>query len=206
MGRFFEILQSPMYSLLWRLSDRRQIRGFHIGTVGLDGEPQALALDKVDAALNTIATHDPRRFRRIQRDVPRLLISGTRALFLGRWHDRLRICQLAEDWILNPSTSSTSVASTIVHEATHARLSVVPYSEKNSHRVERACHRQEEIFAKRLADGAHLVEQARRAQQRPETFYSMKNRRAQAVAAMEALGWPSWLTRTLRAVFRLGAA
>jgi len=204
--RFLELPQLFMYWLLWRLSERRQIRGFQIGTVGLEAEQRNIVLGKLDTALATIATNDPRRFRRIQLDVPRLLVSGRQVLHLGRWHERLRMCQLAEDWILKPSTSATSIASTIVHEATHARLSLVPYDEKYSHRVERACYHQEEVFAARLPDGAHLVAQARRAQQLPDTFYSKDNRRARTIETMQALGWPTWLVRALRVLFRVGAA
>ena len=207
LRRLLTRLQGLLWKTSWRLAERRNLQGFDVGiSPAVDSQKEQLAFENIDAALTLIQLHDPRRFQRIRTDVQRIHAFGTQAQYLGRWVDALRTCQLATDWIVRPDTRPADIASTIVHEATHARLSRFTYDEPKRQRIEQICHKQEEAFALRLPDAMELVEQARRAQQRAPEFYSNTSLKRQSIDALRSLGVPTWVIRALHLVFKTGAA
>ena len=166
---------SRFYSWLcraaWRLAEHRELRGIQVGVSPATLDIEQASFAKIDDALALIETHDRRRFQRIRTDVRRVHAFGVQDQYLGAWEDSGKTCLLAADWVGRADTRPADVASTIVHEATHARLSRFGYDELQRKRIEGICHKQEEVFAMRLPDAQDLVEQARRAQTRPLWFW-----------------------------------
>lgn len=110
------------------------------------------------AALQLIETHDPHRFRRIQREVRYVVNSH---LLSGADYRRdMRRCRIdfsryyvaADD--PNYDWYVAWVAATLVHEATHGRIASfgIPYDEKHWQRIERLCTMEEKQFVSRLHD------------------------------------------------------
>jgi hypothetical protein len=78
-------------------------------------------LRRVEDALRLIKTFDPLRYKRIGRDLERvwvLVLPGD----LGNFDASIKTCKLDTRFILADTSSPEVIASTIVHEATHARL------------------------------------------------------------------------------------
>lgn len=109
-------------------------------------------LDRVEAALNVIRDYDPIRHRRLVRDLRHIWVwqvPGTVARFrVAEW-----TCDLDEQFV--ETSAPELIASTIVHEATHARLDRMGfgYEEAIRERVEHLCLRREVAFAKKVPGG-----------------------------------------------------
>lgn len=114
------------------------------------------------AALQLIETRDPRRFRRIQREV-RYIVNQT-LLSGGSYERSTRRCDIDFSYYYvaaddpNYDWYVAQLAFTLVHEATHGRifsLGVTTYDEKNWQRIERICHDEEARFAFRIFGQFH---------------------------------------------------
>lgn len=136
---------------LW-MSHSRIIDGLWIG-VWAESEWQ-LNLSRVEDALLLIKRHDGLHYSRVIHNLSRIwvnLIPSSPAHY-----DRsLNACVLDERFIRNQATTIENIASTIIHEATHARLEKwgITYDEAKRPRIETICTRRELHFASRLPDG-----------------------------------------------------
>jgi len=189
-------LRMGIESLLMRLSRSRRVDGIWLG-VGGDKEH---LLGRVEEALGLIKQYDSSRYRRLLRDVERIWITvlpGPR----GSFRPDLNRCDL--DCRFVAEASAETIASTIVHEATHARpcLRKFGYPEHLRHRIERICMRQQLAFADRLPNGGTIREEVGRSLSRPPSDWSSeglgKLHLAGALEAMRHLGVPDWLVRVL---------
>jgi hypothetical protein len=117
----------------------------------------------------------------------------------------IRACELDTRYV--QSASAELIASTIVHEPTHARLARcgIAYEEKRRVRIESVCIRRQRAFAAKLPRGeeARQDAQERLAAISPETYtnhaFAEREDRG-AVETLRYLGCPEWL---IRAVFRV---
>jgi hypothetical protein len=103
------------------MSRGHRIDGLWVGCLTSDKEKRLMAFDPVEEALGLIKRHDPLRYDRLRRDLVRIWVF----LLAGNWGEYrhpLRMCVLDERVVLDEATRSEQIASTIVHEATHARL------------------------------------------------------------------------------------
>ena len=157
-------------------------------------------LDRVEEALRLIKQHDPARYRRLQRDMKRIFIHhlfGVR----GSFSSALSRCDL--DFRYVRSSSAELIASTIVHEATHAHpcLRKFGYPEALRYRIEQICMRQELSFARKLPEGDRAIEDAERMLTLAPSVWTTeelgKSRRDGAFAAARDVGIPDWLTNSL---------
>jgi hypothetical protein len=122
-----------------RLSTHRSLDGLWIGTY----EPEAeAALLRVEEALRLIKAYDPLRYDRIIRDVKRVWVR-TLVACLAQFNEIVDACELDVRYVFAATSSSVEIASTIVHEATHARLlhCRIGYGEELRARVEAVCFR-----------------------------------------------------------------
>ncbi len=106
-----------------------------------------VGMSPVVGALELIERLDPRRFARIERDMPKLLVRD--AGNPQYWIDS-EVCVLDSRTVERKSTAYLALV--IVHEATHARLNhagIMPWSRVRS-RLERRCFREEQSFTRRL--------------------------------------------------------
>jgi hypothetical protein len=79
----------------------------------------------------------------------------------AHYDQSLNACALDERYVLNETMTLERIASTIVHEATHARLEGwgVIYEEKSRYRIEAICLRRELSFLTKLPDSGLMQEE-----------------------------------------------
>ena len=181
----------------------RRIDGLWIGAMKDKGWPD---LDRVEEALRLIKTHDRIRYNRLVRDLERVwvrLLPASAASF----NPALKACQIDERFVRAETTSPELIASTIVHEGTHARLMRcgIGYEEEIRPRVEAVCVRREMAFAAKLPNGVPEREQAADAlaalppDYLTNSAFSDRDRKGRA-EALRYLGFSDW---HIRATFRI---
>lgn len=185
-----------------RLSTARQIDGLWVG-VAFAGEAAEPIFRRVEDALLLIKENDRLRYGRLIRDLERVWVRDLPGA-LGSFNKTLRACSLDREFVLAETTHPELIATTIVHEATHARIEScgIGYEEKLRPRIEAACFRRELAFAKKLPNGEQVQEQAERslvehAKQDPWTDAAFANRFDKAhIEALRKLGAPDWIGQT----------
>jgi hypothetical protein len=120
------------------------------------------------------------------------------------------MCLLRFEYVLDPRTTPTQLAMTLVHEGTHARLlrAGFPYRERLRRRVERLCVLAEIIFASRLPDAEAEVQEAEKRLDLSDEYWSdlAQDRRAHNLLWQRGLlgkvgyciVWPVVYLRALR--------
>ncbi len=95
--------------------------------------PQLVSV--IAGALRLIEEQEPRRYGRLRKDVKRFLITPVNG---AEYIHAIRACMLSPKYLLEGTTEQ--VATTIVHEGTHARLNArgIRYSIPLRERIERA--------------------------------------------------------------------
>lgn len=136
------------------------IDGLWIGTTESKPYP---ALRRVEEALQFIKRHDTLNYSRIIRNLDRIwvhLLPSAQA----HYDQSLNACALDERYVLNETMTLERIASTIVHEATHARLEGwgVLYIEAMRYRIEKICLRRELNFLTKLRDSGQMQEEIMR--------------------------------------------
>ena len=194
------------YRVFWAFAFKDRAAGIPVGSLFPSAAEKHTAIPKVVAALLRIREVDPRRFERIQRQVARIQLLGSRLVALGSWYNALSMIMLAGDWVEAASTSPDRIALTIVHEATHARLMRFGYAEDIRARIERICNYQELVFASRIAGASELIASARRAMDTDPSGFTSEDHRQRSLKALATLGVPKWIIRLLDRVTRSRAA
>jgi hypothetical protein len=146
---------------LW-FSTSRNIDGLWVGTA-TENKPHP-GLRRVEDALRLIKHHDPLHYSRVIHNLNRVwvrLVPNALACY-----DRsLKACALDERFVLLATTTPERIASTIVHEATHAKLEGwgISYDdEKERARIEAICLRRELNFIAKLPHSELLREETAR--------------------------------------------
>jgi hypothetical protein len=141
--------------MLLAASSGRQVDGIWIGA---DFAPEHLS--RVERALLLVKQHSPLHYSRIIRDLERIWIVLL-PYGLAAYYHSLKACLLDERFVADSATSVEQIASTIVHEATHARLERygIGYDEDQRARIEGICFRRELALAVRLPDSARLQQE-----------------------------------------------
>lgn len=191
---------------LWLLSTGRKIDGLWVGT--WESEPHP-ALQRVEQALQLIKRHDALNYSRIIRHLDRIcvyLIPGSGA----HYESSLNACVIDDRYVLGEQMTVEKIASTIVHEATHARLDGwgITYVEEKRSRIEAICLRRELYFRARLPDSESLQEETARTLEWAATsrdYYSdaslQRREDRDNLEALRYLGAPRWL---ISVVLRMG--
>ena len=96
----------------------RRVDGIWIGSWGRTPEED---LTRVERALLLIQQHSPLDHARVVRELERIWVDLS-FHGLGEYRHSLKACILDERYVADPATTIERIASTIVHEATHARL------------------------------------------------------------------------------------
>ena len=135
-------------------------------------------------------------------------LCGSRRERRGEWHRDTRLVVLEETYVHHERTSARDIASTLVHESTHARLDAkgFAYSPELRERIERVCFRRQLAFARRLPEPGDLVGQAERQLQRAPDYFTREAWRQRAVVKLIELGVPRWLAQAIEWVARRRAA
>jgi hypothetical protein len=171
----------------------------------MESDAEAI-LKRAEEALEIIRQYDNRRYQRLRRDISRIwirVLPGDQASF----NAAAEACQLDSRYVRDASVAPQDLATSIIHEATHARIyRCVPYREDLRHRIEAACRRQELAFSRRLPPGTAVEEEVRAwlTAPPPKEFWSDSAFEQRFVDgsldALGHLGIPNVLLRVLRGV------
>src|SRR5262245_38978322 len=100
------------------MSTSRAFDGLWVGTREAEPHP---ALCRVEEALRLIRSHDALHYSRVLRNLERVWVH-LHPSALAHYHSSLKACVFDERFVLAETTTIQKIASTIIHEATHARL------------------------------------------------------------------------------------
>lgn len=187
---------------LWG-AEGRVTDGLWIGVSNVSKRPDDEILARVESALTVIRTHDPRRYLGIRRLLRRIWVRLQVAGNLGLYNQYYQACELDLRYVLREDVAPADIASTIVHEATHARLAPLGYAEDMRRRVEAACRNQERAFAQRLpqAEGDRIRAKIEYWDKSTDDWWGNRVRQRQFVdgipAALEYVGIPRWFAPAL---------
>jgi hypothetical protein len=151
-------LRGLMLGAALRLSDRRVIRGFEVANLSESNESGRL-FDRLEGVLSMMHGVAPGIVARMRQSFSRILIMPSGGASGSYW-SFLDGCALGAQHLLKDSDAS--VAMTLVHEATHARLhrAGIRYRPALRARIEAICVRAEVDFGQRLPNAEHLVAEA----------------------------------------------
>jgi hypothetical protein len=144
-----------------QLTDVRVIHGLKVAVVNtrrdIDTE---LVVRRLDAALDLIARYQPWRFRRLQRDFAEIWVR--RYPCRAAYYPQARACLVELTFLVNPNFSVAQIASSIVHEAVHARLHRMGVGGQPAQksREERLCRQAELDFGLAVPEGEAVVRRA----------------------------------------------
>jgi len=190
-------------SLFGSVSRTRSLRGVLVDVVNtrpdVDTE-QVFA--RLDEALGIIERHQPWYFRHLVRDFARIAVR--RYPCRGAYFPDERTCLIELTFSVNPAFTTAQVASTIVHEAMHARLDRrgVVFTREIAARHERFCRRAEVELGMSVPDGQAIVERALASlaasdeEVAPVIDWDLAGRRV-AEADIAALNVPPWIKKTV---------
>jgi hypothetical protein len=118
-------------------------------------------VERLTAAVELIAQHAPRRYRRLRRDVSGFLVQ--RFACRGAFFPDTRECLVELTFTVNPRHGLPEIAASIVHEATHARVARMCRTRAPDQpaREERLCRRAELEFGLAVPEGGVVVQRAR---------------------------------------------
>jgi hypothetical protein len=179
------------------MSTGRDLDGLWVGTSEAEPHP---ALRRVEAALQLIKRHDTLHYSRIIRHLDRVWVHLLPSA-LAHYDVSLNACVLDERFVLAETTTLQRVASTIVHEATHARLDGwgIDYDEVRRYRIEAICLQRELNFLTKLPDSEHLQEEIAYTLEwyaNKQDYFSDRNHRELddqgAPETLRYLGMPDW--------------
>ena len=159
---------------------------------------------KLTLALALMRENDPRRFAYLKRDVKRILVFGD-STCRGRWWQDFELCELTDNYVLDKETMPAQVASTLAHEAMHARLYRwgIGYEEERRVRVERICFKASAAFARRLPDRdaeirASILRELEAQMQRDPSIWTYEGHMESTLGALREMGTPAWLVAVFR--------
>lgn len=174
------------------IAESSHIRGMRVADMTLDRSGREVR-KAVQVALELIETHDPERFAQLRHDVRVLLIVQTHGS-AGEFWPHVGAVVIDEGHLRTHQTAS--VAMTIVHEATHARLhreGLVDEEDRGS--IERRCVEEEIRFAESVPGTQHLIIGAR--MKLSTEWWDNSSGRRQFSRRLKALGAPRWLRKLL---------
>jgi len=139
---------------------------------------------RLDDVLGLIETYQPRRYRRLTRDVAGFLVK--RFPCRGAYLPEARACLVELTFLANPDFNDAQIAASIVHEATHARLHRLGL-DVSGPVAERLCRKAELDFGRAVPDGAAVIARAEQSLEladhevAPEIDWSEARRRMAAI-------------------------
>jgi hypothetical protein len=201
-------LRGRYWRWVFRGAEQRVVDGLPVGIRWSQAGAAEILLPKLDAALGLIAAYDSRRFERLLRDVEGILVTTVPGV-AAKWEERARLVLVSDAYVADAGTSPAHLASTLVHEGTHAWLWRLGFGDEEvwRARVEAICYRSEFAFARRLPQRDVALEceleAALRADPAEWSDAAIRERKLQAI---HSLGVPRWMARIIVLVFRLRAA
>ena len=168
MGDVLSALRAKLQQwLTGQRAEMHHVRGFRV--VVENSRPDIATdavLSRLDEALALLEQYEPRRTRHLARDLEQILVS--RYPCRGAYFGDSRTCLTELTFLARRDISPAVVASSILHEGTHARVAEFrrrvggQMREEDRAREERLCRRAEIAFGKALPTelGAPVIERA----------------------------------------------
>src|SRR5215472_6109938 len=147
-------LQLWLERLMLNSSKSRYVDGLWIGAFE-DKKTAQQILTRLEAALALIKHYDRFRYDRIVRDLRRIWVTLL-PTNIANFAYQIEACQIDSRYFLADTTTLEMIASTIVHEATHARLWRFGYDEALRSRIEAICIRREIAFVAKLPNSEQI--------------------------------------------------
>ena len=150
------------------ISQQHYVRGFLVVVDNSRADIETSAvLERLDEALALLERYEPRRVRHLQQDLGQILVA--RYPCRGAYMAESRTCLTELTFLARRDISAAVVASSILHEGTHARVAQFrrrvggSAREEDRAREERLCRRAEIAFGEALPSGlgAAVVQRAR---------------------------------------------
>jgi hypothetical protein len=194
-----------------RLIDKLQLASSaarHVDGVWIGSYWGPELLPRIESALLLMKQHSPLHYARLLCDLDRIWIYLLPHA-AAEYHASINACVIDKRYIANLDTSVEQLASTILHEATHARLDRcgIRYEEARRTRIEAICCRRELALATRLPDSALLqedvVQRLNWCQANPDYFSDANFRELRTHGEIEMLrhvGIPDRLIRVMPAI------
>ncbi len=182
-------LQTRFRQALFALSRRIPLAGFDARALLPEEDECTQIVQALGAAVALLERYAPVRLECLKRDLPRIWVGLTHNR--GECLAAVSMCLLRFDYVANPSTSPVSLAMTLVHEGTHARLirAGFGYRESQRRRLEHLCVWAELIFAKRVPGSEHERESVGRLLEENDEFWSSAASQQRALNHLRTLGW-----------------
>ena len=201
-----DLVQSGITRLQWALSRRELMHELPVG-LPWSKPDTAIAGMKLRDALDLLARTQPRRLARLQHDVRRILVTSIQVAD-AQFGAPSRTVLLDDTYVCKPEVTPSHLATTIVHEATHARLFSmgIDYPLSLRPRIERLCMRQELDCAERLPDGASAAARAQHGLTLPDETWDPDVVLERRLALVRSWGWPAWLVRVIERGARRNSA
>ncbi len=185
---------------LW-FSKGSTIDGLWVGT--FESEPHP-ALRRVEEALKLIKRHDTLGYTRVTRDLDRIWVNLLPSA-QAHYDRSLNACVLDERYVLGDTMTLEKIASTLIHEATHARLEGwgITYLEARRVPIEAICLRRELSFLNKLPDTEALRDEIARTLEwcvaGEDDYFSDVSFRARdedgQIETLRHLNAPDWIIR-----------
>jgi HEXXH motif-containing protein len=150
-------VRPALFAVMRALSQRRELHGVEVWAMA-DTADDGPLFDRVAEALRLIRESDPLRFARVRRYLRRIIVLDNEAAL----HiPDIGACALGKNAVL--SVSSSRLAASIVHEATHARLRAagVLVEPRTLEREEVLCVQEAVSFLEKVPGGAGEAERMR---------------------------------------------
>lgn len=205
MRKFFDAVLLPIrlgaLRALISSSPKTEVRGLRIVDV-TNSADSSLLLQRVQVAVEMIADADRRRFFRARQDLKWIVLSIAKSA--AEYVPAASICIIDVEYVRD--SEPLIIASSIVHEATHARIDNAGISYDSSRkraRIERRCVREEISFI-RLQNGSE--ELVKRLESGMANEWWTEERIALArLSQLRRLGVPDWALNIYRRfLVRLG--
>lgn len=183
---------------------RRTIHGIPVGVVRIEEHEasEEVLFERVTAALDLIAEHDPRRLGGMQSQLASILVWGGFAEAAGAYFPAQRVCMLSTEFVGRPDTPPVRIAMTLVHEAEHARIrqrggkrTVSRYQE------EWLCAGAAVAFARKVPGAEELADEYGRRLEQILEIYSPAATVERGRRGLRDLGIPEWGIRLIQWLF-----
>ncbi|MFL5493649.1 MAG: hypothetical protein ACJ8DC_04605 [Gemmatimonadales bacterium] len=191
LAEIFEWIRARVRWLLLRglliLSQRKKLDGIEV--VDAAEEDGERTLERLRGALNVIEKGDPRRYQRLKRDLRRIVLVRAGD---PEFASEIGACILRSGYVRE--SEPAALASTLVHEATHARLCRlgIGYGPALRARVEGICVREQIAFAERIGS-VEILDHLRQKLDRP--WWTRAQLQERRIVAWRNLGVPEWAVR-----------
>lgn len=186
---------------------REQMHGITVVTYRARAEHARSVLDRVRAALELVARHDPGSLDAMRERFAHVQVVATLGTANAEYRHGERLCVLSGEYVERESTQPARLAMTLVHELTHARhlgrARRVPLS---TAQAEWLCIGAELAFIKKVPGTGHLRRAANERLARRADFYERPAQAERLLQYVRSTNVPRWVRWLLLRVLAPGVA